>query len=498
MNNTFDYNRAKAYLRSGSRDDLIAGQGLRAIRAKLPFCLVVVVPVLVLSLTLTIVFGRMLASEPRQVDGLLPSGAETILADHAGESSQQQSEASENIPSVEPHSIESATPAQTQQEEPAEPDIHARDIVVQSGDTLLDLLVREGVDRDQAHGVIGALKPVFNPRRLRRDQALTLTYENPGEESLEFKSLNIKLDPEREILVNRCEDNSFTANEIVNEFEIRTQRSEFEINSSLYVAAEQHGVPFDMLLPLINTYAYDVDFQRDIRVGDYFEIMYDTKVDADGEVVCSGITSFAALTTQGRRLTLYRYQDSEGAVDYFDEKGRSLKKNLMITPVDGARISSRYGKRRHPILGYSRMHKGLDFAAPSGTPIKAAGDGVVVSAAYGRAYGNNVMLRHPGDYKTRYAHMRRFAKGIRSGVRVKQGQIIGYVGSTGLSTGPHLHYEIYQNGSSINPARIKTKPSRILQGTELERFMQAKTELEVQFASLKEPTVFAQIHKPEA
>jgi murein DD-endopeptidase MepM/ murein hydrolase activator NlpD len=325
-----------------------------------------------------------------------------------------------------------------------------------------------------------------------------LTYENPGEELLEFKSLNIKLDPEREIQVNRCEDNSFTANEIVNEFETRTLRAEFEINSSLYLAAEQHGIPFDMLLPLINTYAYDVDFQRDIRAGDYFEIMYDTKIDDDGEVVCSGITSFAALTTQGRRLTLYRYQDSQGTVDYFDEKGRSLKKNLMVTPVDGARISSRYGKRRHPILGYSRMHKGLDFAAPSGTPIKAAGDGVVESAAYSRSYGNNVRLRHSNSYQTRYGHMRRFARGIRAGVRVKQGQIIGYVGSTGMSTGPHLHYEVLHHGRHLNPSSIKAKPSRILEGSELARFNETRASLDDRFAALKKSAVFAQTVIPEA
>jgi murein DD-endopeptidase MepM/ murein hydrolase activator NlpD len=376
--------------------------------------------------------------------------------------------------------------------------ILAKEIVVKRGDTLLDLLVREGVARDQAHEVVGALKPVFDPRRLRHKQSVTMTYEAPDENSFEFKSLNIKLDPEHEVRVARCEDNSFTANEIINEFETRTQRAEFAIDSSLYVAADQNGVPFDMLLPIINVFAYDVDFQRDIRSGDYFEIMYETKVDDAGDVVCSGTTSYAALTTQGRRLTLYHYQDSDGTVDYFDAEGRSLKKNLMITPVDGARISSGYGRRRHPILGYSRMHRGLDFAAPSGTPIKAAGDGVVELASYSKSYGKNIRLRHGGQYKTRYAHMRRFARGMRPGVRVKQGQIIGYVGSTGMSTGPHLHYEVYYQGRSINPRSIKTKPNRILKGAELERFTAARDALETRFASLKDPAVFAQIASPEA
>jgi len=170
----------------------------------------------------------------------------------------------------------------------------------------------------------------------------------------------------------------------------------------------------------------------------------------------------------------------------------------MVTPIDGARISSRYGKRRHPILGYSRMHRGLDFAAPTGTPIKAAGDGVVESAAFSRTFGNNVRLRHAGSYKTRYAHMRRFARGIRSGVRVKQGQVIGYVGTTGMSTGPHLHYEVLHHGRHINPARIKSKPSRILKGAELERFRAVKSALDVRFAELKNPAVYARIAHPEA
>jgi murein DD-endopeptidase MepM/ murein hydrolase activator NlpD len=226
--------------------------------------------------------------------------------------------------------------------------------------------------------------------------------------------------------------------------------------------------------------------------------MYETKVNAEGEVVCGGATSYAALTTQGRRLTLYHYEDSAGAFDYFDEQGRSLKKNLMVTPVDGARISSGYGQRRHPILGYSKMHKGLDFAVSSGTPIKAAGDGVVEFSAYNGSYGNLVRLQHANSYKTQYAHMSRFARGIRTGVRVKQGQIIGYVGTTGRSTGPHLHYEVLHHGMNLNPASIKSTPGRILQGSELARFMEAKAKLDVQFASLKEPAVYAQVHQPDA
>ncbi len=497
MNNTFDYERARAYVRSGSRCDLMAGPAVQSCRLNVRVWLSVLVPALVVSLMLTIVIGRTLACDPFQADMLLPSTTERLLAEFAGQSPRSPQEDAAGFPADVLQELAGNTAQQPLSDESLAA-VLAKDIVVKRGDTLLDILVREGVERDQAHSVVDALKPVFNPRSLQRDHALTMTYEAPDEDSFEFRSLNIKLDPEHEVQVDRCEQKGFTASEIVREFEKRTLMAEFEINSSLYEDAAQQGLPFEMLLPVINTFAYDVDFQRDLHAGDHFEIMYETKVNPDGKVVCAGTTSYAALTTQGRRLTLYHYQDSAGATDYFDEQGRSLKKNLMVTPVDGARISSRYGQRRHPILGYSKMHKGLDFATPSGTPIKAAGDGVVESSEYNGAYGNLVGLRHDSGYQTKYAHMSRFARGVRPGVRVKQGQIIGYVGSTGRSTGPHLHYEVLHHGRNLNPASIKSTPGRILQGSELGRFMEAKAKLDVQFASLKKPAVYAQTHQPDA
>lgn len=495
MNSYFDYTRARNYVRSGVRDDLFARPGVLSCVLKRRLWLLLV-PLLAVSLALTVAAGRRLANDPlrlgvlqsRPASGVsaqvdpAPAAAEEILAGNAAP----------EAPVAEPVHVGGAAPEQSV------PELLTRDIVVRSGDTLLDLLVREGVAHDDAHGVIGALKKVYNPRKLRNRQALTITYESSRDTPLEFKALTIKLDPVRELEVGRCGDEGFRANEIVRECEVRTVCAEFSIDSSLYESASDNGVPFEMLLPVINAYAYDVDFQRDIRGGDNFEIMYDMKVDEDGKPVCPGMVTYAALTTQGRRLTLYHYLDSSGDTDYFDARGRSLKKNLMVTPVEGARISSGYGRRRHPILGYSRMHKGLDFAAATGTPIMAAGDGVVELAKYHGNYGNAVRLRHANGYQTLYGHMRRFGHGIRSGVRVKQGQIIGYVGSTGMSTGPHLHYEVHHHGRVINPASIKSQPNRILQGVELDRFMQAKAELEVRFASLKKPDVFAQIGTPEA
>ncbi|MBM4310516.1 MAG: M23 family metallopeptidase [Deltaproteobacteria bacterium] len=491
----FDYIRAKAYIRSGELSDLVADRGFLCSRLKTRVWMLI--PSLLLCLMLSIVTGRMLARDPMHAEMLLPGTLEKIVADCAVLTSAVPADGSAGMLSGAPYAGQGGM-ARLAAQEQCDPKVLTRDIVVKRGDTLLDLLVREGLARDEAHGVIGALKQVFNPRRLSKDQCLTITYESPQEASPAFKSLNIKLDPVREVTVDRCGSDGFTANEIVRECESRTMCAEFQIDSSLYESAAANGVPFEMLLPVVNAYAYDVDFQRDIQPGDTFEIMYDMKVDGDGKAFSKGTVSYAALTTGGRRLALYQYLDKSGDSDYFDAQGRSLKKNLMITPIEGARISSGFGRRRHPILGYSRMHKGLDFAASSGTPIMASGDGVVESAGYKSDYGNVVRLRHSGSYNTLYAHMRRFAQGIRPGVRVRQGQVIGYVGSTGLSTGPHLHYEVLHHGRNLNPASIKSQPNRILQGPELERFMTAKSALEVQFASLKKPAVFAQLPKPEA
>jgi len=262
MKNTFDYTRAKAYIRSGSRADLLTVEGSQSSRSKVRFWLFLIVPVLGLSLMLTIVIGRTLASDPTLVDVLVPADVHGGFAELSaqlslGSAADAQRDTEKNT--LEHHQDESLAA------------VLAKEIIVKRGDTLLDLLVREGLARDQAHSVVGALTPVFNPRRLQDDHALTMTYEAPDDESFEFKSLNIKLDPEHEVRVDRCGDNAFTANKIVNEFETRTLWSEFEINSSLYVAADQNGVPFEMLLPIINVYAYDVDFQRDMKVLFYAE-----------------------------------------------------------------------------------------------------------------------------------------------------------------------------------------------------------------------------------
>ena len=370
-------------------------------------------------------------------------------------------------------------------EQEAAPPRVEKNMSVSSGDTLMGLLVREGLDRAEAHGVITALEEVFNPRRLRKGQELCLTFTDLPEQEALFHSLNLKLDMAREVEVQRCEDNGFVSREIIHDLEAEPVRVDGRIESSLYESAVHAGVPLEVLVQMIRAYSFDIDFQRDIHPGAGFALLYEEEWNRRDDAVRGGAVLYASLATGGRTLAIYRYETTDGVVDFFDPEGKSVGKTLMVTPIDGARLSSRYGMRRHPILGYSRMHQGLDFAAPTGTPIMAAGDGIVEFAGRKGNYGNYIRIRHPNEYHTVYAHLSRFASGVRRGARVTQGQTIGYVGSTGMSTGPHLHYEVLHRGKHLNPTKMASPPSRILEGQELERFMAAKQGLETLFASLQ-------------
>ncbi|HSW39091.1 MAG TPA: M23 family metallopeptidase [Acidobacteriota bacterium] len=342
----------------------------------------------------------------------------------------------------------------------------------------MELLVREGMARAEAHTVIAALTDVFNPRRLRKGQEVTLAFETVDDCDHAFHSMNLRLDATREIQVNRCPENGFVSSEIQYELAARPNLVRAEINSSLYNAAIAAGMPLDVLIQMIRAYSFDIDFQRDIHTGDRFEALYEEMTDENGNFVRGGSVLHATLTTRGRTLAIYRHETADGEVDFFNAKGQSVRKTLMITPIDGARLSSRFGMRRHPILGFNRMHQGLDFAAPSGTPVLAAGNGVVELAGRNGGYGNYIRIRHANEFHTSYAHLSRFASGIRKGARVSQGDIIGFVGSTGLSTGPHLHYEVRLRGKHVNPASIVSPPGRTLEGKELERFLESKRDLE--------------------
>ena len=250
------------------------------------------------------------------------------------------------------------------------------------------------------------------------------------------------------------------------------------ILDSLYRSAVNEKIPANIIIEFARIYGFQVDFQRDIKKKDSFQIMYEVFIDDKNKVIETGQILFSNLKLSGENNSLY-YFDKEGSEGHYDKNGKSVKKALMKTPINGARLSSPFGMRKHPIDGYNKMHRGTDFAAPMGTPIMASGDGVVKKAGWCGGGGNCVVIKHNSTYKTVYAHMSKFAKGIRSGVRVKQAQIIGYVGSTGKSTGPHLHYEVIVNGKKINSQTLKLPSGKVLKNDERKLFETKKIKLDV-------------------
>ena len=377
-----------------------------------------------------------------------------------------------------------------------------RYVEVSRGDTLMGILTDNGVERQRAYEAIARLGDVFDVRRLQIGQGITLTFApmtNEDDTRIDidhFIGLSLRPDAERDISVifdASLGDGGFVASEEVRALTARDGFAEATITSSLYEAALDAGMPVGVLMDMIRVFSFDVDFQRDIQEGDSFRVMYEEMKDEFGVPVRTGDVIYASMTLSGKTKAYYRYTPKSGITDYFDEQGRSVRKTLMRTPVDGARLSSGFGARRHPVLGYTKMHKGVDFAAPRGTPIMAAGDGVVERANRYGGYGNYLRIRHNSELKTAYAHIHRFAKGVSAGSRVKQGQIVAYVGSTGRSTGPHLHYEVLQNMKQVNPLSIKVAAGEILKGSELKRLAAARSTIDQRVAEARSGTTVASV-----
>ena len=256
------------------------------------------------------------------------------------------------------------------------------------------------------------------------------------------------------------------------------------ITNNLYSSAIESGVEPNIIVEFARIFGFEVDFQRDIRKGDWFEILYERFEDDNSKVRDTGKIIYASMYVNGEEINLYnfKYNNEE---EYYDIKGKSITKSLMKTPINGARLSSSFGMRKHPILGYNKMHRGTDFAAPSGTPIMASGSGTVTRARWCGGGGNCVKIKHNSTYETIYAHMKAFAKGVKEGKKVRQGQIIGYVGSTGLSTGPHLHYEVLVNGKKVNSQRLKLPSGKILKGEERKQFELDRIKIDLRLAGLR-------------
>ena len=347
-----------------------------------------------------------------------------------------------------------------------------------SGDNYQIIINKLDISNDEKKDILSTIKDQKKLKVLKINQKFIFKIDNLSEVNVvEFK---IETDKKNEIIFIRSKKNKkFTSKIIKKNFKKNLVYKETVITKSLYSNAIDIGISPNIIIEFARLYGFQIDFQRDIWKDDSFQIIYEEYTNENKEIVDTGEIIFANLNLQSEDYQLYKHEYEKDKIDYFDENGKSVKKTLMKTPINGARLSSSFGKRKHPILGYTKMHTGTDFAAPQGTPIMASGDGKVIKAGWCGGGGNCVKIKHNSTYQTVYAHMSKFGSGIKKGVRVKQGQIIGYVGSTGLSTGPHLHYEVIENGRKINSQKLKLPSGKILKGKARKKFEVDKIKIDV-------------------
>lgn len=347
---------------------------------------------------------------------------------------------------------------------------------IKSGETFDKILENYLIQKKEILEIKNALKKKVNLNKLNTQQIIEFSLDKTNNQINEF---TFQISNKQKIfLVRDSSSNTFNDEIISIKLNKKIVYKENLILQSLYKAATDEKIPANIIIEFARIYGFQVDFQRDIRKKDKFQIMYEIFLNDKNEIIETGEILFANLKLSGQDNGLY-YFDKEGSEGHYDKNGKSVKKALMKTPINGARLSSSFGMRKHPIDGYNKMHRGTDFAAPTGTPIMASGDGVVKKAGWCGGGGNCVKIRHNSTYQTVYAHMSKFARGIKAGVRVKQGQTIGYVGSTGKSTGPHLHYEVIVNGKKVNSQKLKLPSGKILKGKERKLFETKKIKLDV-------------------
>ena len=347
---------------------------------------------------------------------------------------------------------------------------------IRPGETFDKILESYEIKKDEIIKIKQSLKGKTNLNKLNTRQIIYFSLDKTNNKINEF---TFQISNTQKIYLKRNFDSDDFKNEMLAiKLDKKIIYKENIILQSLYKSASDENVPPNTIIEFARIYGFQVDFQRDIRKEDKFQIMYEIFLNENNEIVETGEILFANLELSGQDNSLY-YFDHEGSEGHYDKNGKSVKKALMKTPINGARLSSPFGMRKHPIDGFNKMHRGTDFAAPTGTPIMASGDGVVKKAGWCGGGGNCVKIRHNSTYQTIYAHMSKFARGIKSGVRVKQGQTIGYVGSTGKSTGPHLHYEVIVNGKKVNSQKLKLPSGKILKGNERKIFETKKIKLDV-------------------
>jgi murein DD-endopeptidase MepM/ murein hydrolase activator NlpD len=343
------------------------------------------------------------------------------------------------------------------------------------GETFEAAVSRAGVGRDDARAAVETLSKAMDTVNIRAGLAFDAAIARPrGERGpARLVGLSLRTGPASALTLSRTFDGALRLRELDEKVSDDTVAAEGKIDGSLYQSAAKLGATPAVTAQIVKLFSHKLDFERDIQPGDSFKLVFNRRVTESGRTIEVGDLEYAEL----HGVRFYRFERADGQVEYFDDEGKNIKGFLLRTPVDGARITSTFGRRRHPVLGYTRAHQGVDFGAGSGAPILAAGDGVVVEAGRKGGYGNWVRVRHSGGWDTGYAHASRYAKGIRKGVRVRQGQVIAYVGSTGMSTGPHLHYEVWLNGKRVNPIGAKVPQGTVLAGSELAAFKAQKTRI---------------------
>ena len=347
---------------------------------------------------------------------------------------------------------------------------------VKSGETFDKILDDYSIDKKEIILIKKNLLEKFNINNLNTKQSIEFKIDQTNNKIKEFV-FQIS-NTEKIYLKRNINDDNFDQEVLSVKLDKKILYKENIILQSLYKSATDQNIPANTIIEFARIYGFQVDFQRDIRKQDKFQIMYEVFLDQNKKIIETGEILFANLKLSGQDNSLY-YFDNEGSEGHYDKNGKSVQKALMKTPINGARLSSSFGMRKHPIDGFNKMHRGTDFAAPMGTPIMASGNGIVKKAGWCGGGGNCVKIRHNSIYQTVYAHMSKFARGIKNGVRVKQGQTIGYVGSTGKSTGPHLHYEVIVNGKKVNSQKLKLPSGKILKGKERKTFETNKIKLDV-------------------
>ena len=351
------------------------------------------------------------------------------------------------------------------------------DHFIRSGESFEIILDEIKIDKKERNKILSFIKKNKLKIILYENQKISFEIDNLGKRKI--KEIIIPISKKRDLIISNTKDKLSYA-EIQKELNLVKVYKENFIKKSLYHASVEKKINPNIIFKFAQIYGFEVDFQRDIRKNDSFQIIYEEYKNDENKIVEFGDILYANLILRGKSLELYYFKSEKDNInDHFDANGQSIKRTLMKTPINGARLSSSFGKRKHPILGYTKLHAGTDFAAPTGTPIMASGSGVILKAGWCGGGGNCVKIRHNSTYSTVYAHMSKFARGIKKGIRVNQGQTIGYVGSTGMSTGPHLHYEVIKNGVKINSQTLKMPSGKKLTGKLRENFELSKIKIDV-------------------